>query len=229
MRWTPAFGGAFIHRRTECTDLSRYFIEDQVVWIHFVHYLPRMPASSYKKYAWWTWNIRKSVLHFLFERTEKAYIKALKYTAQLPNIFLERTSFWTLQIHKQSAPDTHRRRLKEVWRGKATTFTRWWTNICTISRCIWIEQFANSSFDRSSSIEGRRTGEVYSLKDYEFMSGLLRRLRIKSTPILNPWVLTFLSTISLTCEQTKNGVMCYPAAEMKTTTDMCFRFLLVPW
>jgi hypothetical protein len=30
---------------------------------------------------------------------------------QLPNIFLERTSFWTLQIHKQSAPDTHRRRL----------------------------------------------------------------------------------------------------------------------
>jgi hypothetical protein len=122
--------------------------------------------------------------------------------------------------------------------GKVITFARCSANICNISRCTWIEQlsisstasvFVNSSFDRSSSIYGKRTVELYSLKGYEFMHGLLRRLRIKSTRILNLYVLRFLSTISLTCQQTKNGVMCCLAAEMQTTTDMCFWFLRVPW
>jgi hypothetical protein len=81
-----------------------------------------------------------------------------------------------------------------------------------------------AQFDYSLLIPERRSVEMYSEKGCKFMYGLLHRLIIQSTPILNPSVLILLPTVSLTCEQTKNRVMCSPVAGMQAMTDICFRF-----
>jgi hypothetical protein len=88
---------------------------------------------------------------------------------------------------------------------------------------------ANSSFDSSSSMYGKRTVEMYSAENCEFMQGLCRDWRIKSTLILTFSILSFLSTAAFPCEQTRNGVMCLSVAEMHAVMDIWFKLLWKAW